>query len=122
MTPIDPEIFRFDLFHYEVAFEIRDLGFLGRLFTGKEEQLIYYIRQVPKIKVNENEKESVLKWSKYPNSEVIKKHFFGNREDRLPLTGIVYWNNPGSPQNMLTRACVQSKPNQDNVTFSTAYL
>ena len=115
--------FDFDRFNYEVAFEFRDSRFLRRLLTRKSDYLVYYIRRDRKLKTGNQygqDGEKIL--SSYYALEYLERYFSFSSRGKLSEYKPIYWNNPTEPQEFLTRVYMKLKPNQDNVTFSTASL
>lgn len=111
--------FDFDYYDYEVAFDFRDSGFLRRLFTRKNDYLVYYIRRDLKSRTEDRDGEEILS-SMYCLEYLERYVRFTSRghNEYKPI----YWNNSTEPQEFLTRVYMKLKPSQDNVTFSTSGL
>jgi len=114
-VPLD--IFNFDRYDYEVAFEYRDSGFLRRLLTRKKDYLAYYIRRANKESQKRSEEELLSRMRDL--NERIDYSFRARDHGNWKA---VYWDNSGEPQDLLMRVYMKLKPSQDNVTFSTASL
>lgn len=111
--------FDFNKYIYQVAFEEVQCSFLGKLFSGKETKLIYYIRRVSKHNNYTSEPEEVLHKDMDTHSIGFK---FGKRGFLSNYFKVFYYDDISEPQRLLQKLKYRDIPTVDNVVLSSEDL